>query len=192
MDKLDELNEVVELVKDRNVEPIWQNHLLATISSKGFEKISEDDRNLLTESLEIFPNNPILLSLDKMTKYGGNKVSLANVLDEEAKKLFKNEEFSKAVDKWNKAKQLLPTEDAYYLNIAQTLLILDQPKLCLNELDQIISLNIEANDGKLEFLKGMSFVKLNKYSDACRELKNASLLGNIDARNVIVKLNYCN
>ena len=127
-----------------------------------------------------------------MTKYGGNKVSLANVLDEEAKKLFKNEEFSKAVDKWNKAKQLLPTEDAYYLNIAQTLLILDQPKLCLNELDQIISLNIEANDGKLEFLKGMSFVKLNKYSDACRELKNASLLGNIDARNVIVKLNYCN
>ena len=192
MDKLDELNEVFELVKDRNVEPIWQNHLLATISSKGFEKISEDDRNLLTESLEIFPNNPILLSLDKMTKYGGNKVSLANVLDEEAKKLFKNEEFSKAVDKWNKAKQLLPTEDAYYLNIAQTLLILDQPKLCLNELDQIISLNIEANDGKLEFLKGMSFVKLNKYSDACRELKNASLLGNIDARNVIVKLNYCN
>ena len=192
MDKLDEMYEVFNLVKERNMEPIWQNHVLAVASIKEYDKISVADQKVLDQALKMFPNNKIILSIDKMTKYGGTNVGLANTFDNLAKELFKKGEYSSAIDNWNQAKQLLPTEDAYYLNIAQTLTILDQPKLSINELDKIIELDIKFNNGKLEFLKGMNYVKLNMYSEACKELKNAARQGSKDAASVIQNLNYCN
>jgi tetratricopeptide (TPR) repeat protein len=120
-----------------------------------------------------------------------DKIILANEYDENAIKLFQENDFLNAISEWEKAKLIVANEDAYYLNIAQAYLALESYNIALEELKKVEDLNIQENDGKLEFLKASAYLGLGNNKNSCNYFRISSEKGYALSKEIYKNLN-CN
>jgi len=188
---LNEAREIFEKVKDDNVETIWENHLLIEIAYTKIDSFNQYQKNLVNQGLKIFPGNKKILIAEKLMNNNKDKIILANEYDQNAIKLFQENDFLNAISEWEKAKLIVANEDAYYLNIAQAYLRLESYNIALEELKKVEDLKIQENDGKLEFLKASAYLGLEKNKNACNYFRISSEKGYVLSQNIYENLN-CN
>jgi len=82
-------------------------------------------------------------------------------------------------------------ESSYYLNIAQSQILLGNFDSSYAELDSIESLEINKGDGKLEFLRAMNDISTNKKSMACKNLMVAYRMGKVKETLPIIRQLKC-
>ena len=158
------------------------------VSSKKIE-IDEVDKKTSQEIVKRFPKNTNLLKLNSVIQNGTGKTQLSNEFDNEAKIFFEKKEFNEAISIWEKAILLLPTEEAYYLNLAQSYIALSNVREALVYLRKIEELSIKGVSGKFEFLLALCNIELKNNSDACVLLKKSHELGYENSYGVLKALN---
>lgn len=153
------------------------------------KEFSDSDKIKISNSVKRFPENKTLLLYEKIINYGSS-IDLSNELDKIANEMFSQKEYEKAIESWERAIEVVPTEDSYYLNIAQSLIILKRHEEASFYLDSIVNMGIEFSDGKLEFLKGLNYYEQKDIPKACEMLK-ISLRKNYTLSRSILKKIKC-
>lgn len=167
---LNELDRVFDLVRHREKELIYSNHLALIASLKVKDTFSPRDREVAAEAIKLFPNNRKFMLYNRVISDGIKSVDQANKYDKEALKFFDENRYEKALEKWELAKKALPTESSYYLNIAQTYSILGDYESSNLQLDSLSNLSIDNHKGKQEFIRAMNQILLNDINGACKDL----------------------
>ena len=121
-----------------------------------------------------FPDSKTIQTVEKLINYDKDIIVLANEYDLLARSDFKNAKYEKAIEKWEMAKNLIPNEQAYYLNIAQSYNGLGLFNFCLEELEKVEKKKIVLPTGNLEFLRGVANLGLEKYINACKNFRIAA------------------
>ena len=176
---------------DLESETIWQNYIIsvATIKLKKGLDFSDEEKKYLEKALSLFPNNIIIKTADKIINYGGDLILIANEFDSQAIKYFNEKEFQKAIDNWEKAINIIPDDEAYYLNISHSYISMDDTENAKKYFSIIEAENLKSNSGKLEFLKSINNLKLNRTIVACNYAKIAKDLGYAGAQAILNQYN---
>jgi len=188
---LKELDSVFEIAKGQKIEEVYRNHLHIISYLKINDSFTNRDREIAEEAMRLFPENKVIRRSNKIIQNGGKLIYQANQLDSAAKILFSKKMYRSAIDKWDEAKKILPVESSYYLNIAQSQILLGNFESSYAELDSIKSLQIKKGDGKWEFLRAMIDLSTNKTSKACKNLIAAYRMGKVNETLPIIKKLKC-
>ena len=186
---LNEADSIFNKVKDDDIQAIWENHLLLLISNKHSDSFNQSDKDLVREAIMKFPSSKKMLTAEKLINNKKDVILLANEYDQDAALLFSQKKYKKAIDNWEKAKSLIPNEDSYYLNIAQAYNGIEAFNLALSELEKIEKLQIEEKTGKLEFLRAVAYLGLEKKDKYCQYFIISSNKGYILSKETLKKLN---
>ena len=172
-------------------EVIWQNYIISVSTIKLNKQLdfTEDERKHLKQALKLYPNNAIISSADKIINYGGDLIIIANEYDSQGNKNYNEKNYQKAINNWKKAIDIIPNDEAYYLNIAQAYLTLEKTEMAEKYLNLIETENLKSNSGKFEFLKAIFNLKLNRIGAACSFAKSAKNLGNTNAQLILNQYN---
>ena len=171
--------------KDKIDYTFFVNHFsFLTNITKDF---SDSDKIKISNSVKRFPKNKTLLLYEKIINYG-NSIDISNELDKIAFELYNEKEYERAIESWDRAIEIIPNEDSYYLNIAQSLILLKRYEEAGFYLDRIVELGIEFSDGKLEFLKGLNYYEQKNISKACEMLRISSRKNYTLSRSILKKI----
>lgn len=165
-----ELNTLFDLVKDRKKESIYANHLALTANLKVYDSFTLKDQEIAKEAIKLFPDNIVIKKHSFKIMNSSNSIYQANIADQAANEFFDRKQYKKAILKWELAKKAIPTEPAYYLNIARTQTILGDYKSSNTQLDSISIIGISKNNGHEEYLRAMNKLLVNDESAACQNL----------------------
>ena len=137
--------------------------------TNAINEYSKHHKNEIKYSVKRFPQNKMLKVYEKIIVNGNDNISLSNESDKIAFQYFKEKKYDLAIENWKNAIDILPTEDSYYLNIAQSLILLRNYNEANFYLEQALNSDIidKPTNGKLEFLKGMIFYENEKNKLAC-------------------------
>jgi len=188
---LNELDSLFDITRKQRKELIYSNHLVMISFLKVYDSFSEKDRKVAAEAIKLFPNNKVIRKYNRIINETPESISKANQYDKAASEYFDKGQFNEAIGKWKEAKNILPVESSYYLNIAQSLSILNDFESSNSLLDSVTYLGIDKNDGKLEYLRAMNKILANKYQLACRDLIISYRKGYVDETLSLIKRFDC-
>ena len=188
---LDEFDRVYKVFARANRKEILvcENYLKAILNVRDYRNFTDKDKEIAIEFENLFPNSSSIKSLSNVIKYGIDEIGLSNNFAETAKKYFENQDFLKATEIWEKAIEILPKEEAFYLNIAQAYLSLNKNEEALKYLKIIEDEGIIGNSGKFEFLMALYHLSQNKSFLSCNLLKTSLRLGYTKSAEIIKLLN---
>ena len=193
---LNDLNEfekedkVFEQVKHLDIELIWTNHffILLKKNRKFNVDFTDNDLDNINYALKKFPKNPLFKSFDLLIREGYDGSILASKLDVLAAIEYKRKNFQKSIDYWTKAIEIVPLEDAYYLNLALTQCQLEDYKIAIETLKIIERKNIKSNDGHFEYISGIAFYGLGKEELACKYIRSSDSKGYKPAKKYLSRI----
>ena len=188
---LKELNAVFDKTRYRKKELIYSNHLQIISFLKLNGSFSQRDKEIAAEAVRLFPDNKDIRKSYTIIANGPKLVGEANALDAEAKTLFTQKKYDLAIEKWQLAKAILPTESSYYLNMAQTLSLMGQVAASNAVLDSIKLLRIHKGDGQWEFLRAINDLSRNQKGMACQNLLIAYRLGKVNETLPLIRQLKC-
>lgn len=192
---LEEYNQIIETIKDSKIYyesvTFWVNHLQAIVYTKNYSNFTENDKEIANEAVKLFPKNKTIKAFNKLIVFGIGVLDYSNRVDLDAKKLFEEGQYKEAIKLWEKSIEVLPTEDAYYLNIAQAHFSMNNSDMALKYLKIVEQLDIKEEDGKFEFLLGLYFFDKGDIKKACEAMRFAYNSGYKEALNIYKSIN-CN
>ena len=188
-DLLEEADSVFNKIKDLNVKALWENHLLLVVKFKHADSFNSKDKELAKTAIKKFPNSKNILTAEKLINNKKEIIVLANQYDALAIDYFKTQKYQEAIDSWELAKSLIPDEDAYYLNIAQSYNGLGLFDFALQELKKVEKKNIVEQTGKIEFLKAVAYLGLENNTQACKNFRISAEKGYKLSKETYLKLN---
>jgi len=188
---LEEINRVFKQNLNLKSEAIWQNHLITIAYIKLNRKLefSKEDKEYLKQAIKYFPNNTIIKTAEKIINYGGDLILIANEYDSQATKNYNEKKYTEAINFWLKAVQIIPNDEAYYLNIAHSYILLEDTKNAEKYFSLIEKENLKGNSGKFEFLKAINNLKLDRILVACDYAKFSKNLGYKNAQLILNQYN---
>lgn len=171
--KFKQLDSLLEYHKSKmydsiSVEMLYQNHLAVLAGNKS--KFNSKDSLISNYAFKRFPTNNVIKNMNQVISNGFDLIILVNDLDKKAQEYFQRKEYLEASKKWEDAIEL-KKDDAYYLNLFQCLIILEEYDKLEKYLNEFENLNLNEDDGKFEYLKGLYFIKMNSNESACKNFK---------------------
>ena len=115
-----------------------------------------------------------------MSKIGSEKMYNADYYYQLGMIFFEQENYSQAADYFKSAGELNPYEFIYLENAANSLMKIDKDKEALEILNKLID-ELEAQNPKIFYLRGLILYDLKQNQKACKDLKvanDAGLFGN--------------
>ena len=169
---------------------VWKNFFVFTTSYKLKNNIEFDefDKTTISEALVLFPDNAFFKRANKIINYDAETIQKVNSVDREANMYFIEKDYLNAISKWKEASILIPYEEAYYLNIASSLLKLKEGAEAIKYLNKIDSLEIKSNKGKYEFLKGLYYLGRFNSLKSCEFFKKSANLGHVNSSSALKTL----
>lgn len=160
----------VKLYNQEALEMFYQNHLVVLVSYK--DKFSSNDSLTSQFALKQFKNNVVIKNVNQIISFGRDKISLVNDIDSQARLFFNDKQYEKAVKKWKEAIQI-KEDAAYYLNLIQCLIILDDFEQLERLFNEFENKNLNKHTGKYEYLKGLFYQKKSEIKNACENFKKS-------------------
>ncbi|MGC6422242.1 MAG: O-antigen ligase family protein [Flavobacteriaceae bacterium] len=188
---LNELNRIFDQQRDKKNIITYSNHLEIISNLKPFNSFDDRDRDIASEALKLFPENEEIKRFHMVIHKGAELIKKANIEDQVAQQLYEEKNYEKAIEKWQKAKSILPSESSYYLNIAQSLSVLEKAELSNMQLDSLEKLKLSVEGGKLEFLRALNMIQLDRKSEACRNLIISYKKEKTEQKKLIIKKLKC-
>lgn len=174
---IEEFNQILETIRDSKIyhenETFWVNHLQAIVYTKNYINFTENDKKIANEAVKLFPKSKTIRAFNKLIVLGIGVLDYSNKVDSNAKKLFEEGKYNEAIKLWEKSIEVLPNEDAYYLNIAQAHFSMNNSDMALKYLKIVEQLEIKEEDGKFEFLLGLYFFEKGNIKKACDAIRYA-------------------
>jgi len=147
---------------------LYQNHLALLAESKT--KYSPKDSLLSEFAAKEFPDNIVIQKMKQVITNGLDVIIIVNELDKKANEFYKNKQYLKASKNWEQAISI-KEDDAYYLNLFQCLIILEEYDKLERLFNEFENKSLNENDGKFEYLKGLYYQKINQVKKACEFYK---------------------
>lgn len=190
LNKYDEFKELFLRVMHLNDPIVWKNFFIFTTSYKLKNNIEFDefDKTTISQAISLFPDSGFFKRANTIINYDAETIEKVNSIDREANKYFIEKDYLNAISNWKEASILIPDEDAYYLNIASSLLKIKEGGEAIKYLNKIDSLEIKSNSGKYEFLKGLYFLGEKNAFKACEFFKKSYILGDSNAGSALKTL----
>jgi len=157
-----------KLYNEEAVGMLYQNHVALLANSK--DKFSKSDSIISNYAFNRFPENIVIKNMNQVISNGFDLIILVNDLDKKAQSFFEQKNFSGAAENWENAIQL-KKDDAYYLNLFQCLIILEEYEKLEKYFNEFERENLNENDGKFEYLKGLYYIKIENKTSACQNFK---------------------
>ena len=179
--RFDEIFSKIKNSKAGNKDEVWSNHLKALLKYRKYQDFSKDEKKLALEATKLYPERKDFKSIYNVMEYGLTRLGLSNNFSNEAETFFQNSDYQKAIEIWEKAAKILPLEEAYYLNIAQSYIALTKNDKALEYLNIIKDEKLIGNDGKYEFLMSLYNISIQNNLAACKFLKLSRLKGYVDS-----------
>ena len=180
-DKMDfkELERIYNYYEKNNIknEVIVENHIKGILIKGDYRNFNERDKEIVLKAEKDFPLNNSIPFYKRIIFEGIDKFELSNNFSKKAEDFFKDEKFIEAIEIWEKAIEINPFEEAYYLNIAQAYTSLNETSKSIEYLNKIINKNIVGNNGKFEFILGLNYIELKDFPKACTNLNKSSKKG---------------
>ena len=175
-------------------EVIWQNYLISVATIKINLKLdfTDDEKKYLKQALEIYPENSVINTADKIINYGGDIILAANEFDSKAIEYFNEKNYQKAIDNWKKAINIIPNDEAYYLNTSKAYILLDDTQNAEKYYNIIEIKNLKGSSGKFEFIKALNYLKLNNIVKGCNFANISNNLGYENAQLILKQYNCYN
>ena len=152
------------------VEMFYQNHLVLLATNKDIFNTNDSINSRL--AINNFPDNKIIKKMNQIIIFGIDKIKLVNRMDSEAFDFFNKKEYIKAAEIWEEAIKI-KEDDAYYLNLFQCLIINEDYEKLERLFNEFENLNLNENDGKFEYLKGLYYQKIEDTELACKSFKRS-------------------
>ena len=91
-------------------EIVWQNYLISIAYIKLFKGLdfTDNERKYLAQAQELYPNNTLITTVDKIMNYGGDLIILANEYDSQGNKYYIEKNYQKSIDNWKQAIEIIP------------------------------------------------------------------------------------
>ena len=105
---------------------------------------------------------------------------------------FKQKEYEKSIDFWQRTLELIPDDEAYYLNISHAYILMDQLEKSLEFLKIVDQSGYKSNNGKYEFLLASIYAKRGNILKTCGLAKKSIKLGYNDAEKLLKYLDCFN
>ena len=190
MGDLTELQRVYDTLSRYSVnEAFWSNHLYGISKLKVNDSFSKDDKIAARKAVKLFPYNTVIQSMNTLIVKGVDLVKESNYYDKRAKSHFANGNFEAAICDWQASISVLPTEPAYYFNIAQSQTILEDIDSSKNILHILKDTGLNfSDDGRWDFLMGMNYLSEGNNQKACEYLIKSARLRYKDAKAIVRKL----
>ncbi len=162
-------------IKSNKEEQTWKNFIVhnSIYKRKNNIKFDDFDKSIVNQAKELFPKTSFFKQADKYITLEIDEIGLANSLDFDANQYYKNNEFEKAIYNWQRAIEVIPNDDAYYLNIAQCYINMELWDKANEALIKIEEKGLKELDGKFEFLKGLFYLGKGKTIQSCKFLNKA-------------------
>jgi len=181
---LNELNnfekeeEVFESVKNLNHELIWSNHFFILLKrrEKYNYKFNSHDIENIENAVNLFPKNPLFKSFS-LLKDGNDSSIIVSKLDVLASSEYKNKNYIKAIEYWEKASEIVPLEDSYILNIALSFCQINQYYKAIEKLKVIETRKTKSSDGQFEFISGVALNGIGSLELACKYIRASKAKG---------------
>ena len=177
-----------KLYNEEAVGMLYQNHVALLANSK--DKFSKSDSIISNYAFKRFPENIVIKNMNQVISNGFDLIILVNDLDKKAQSFFEQKNFSGAAENWENAIQL-KKDDAYYLNLFQCLIILEEYEKLEKYFNEFERENLNENDGKFEYLKGLYYIKIENKTSACQNFK-ISLDKGYKTSKSLIEYNKCN
>jgi len=189
MERFEESKKLFYIIKSTKNETIWQNFLIYNSVYKFKNKIAYDslDKATIAEALSYFPENQFFKQNEKIINYGENILVIANTFDFKAQNYYSEGDYLNAIENWEEAIKIIPDDDSYYLNIAQSYLKLNQTDSALDYLKKIDELGLREKNGKYEFLMGIYHLLLKNGFKACNFFNESQNFNYKDAKKALIQ-----
>ena len=165
------------------------NFLIYNSVYKFKNKIAYDslDKATIAEALSYFPENQFFKQNEKIINYGENILVIANTFDFKAQNYYSEGDYLNAIENWEEAIKIIPDDDSYYLNIAQSYLKLNQTDSALDYLKKTDELGLREKNGKYEFLMGVYHLLLKNGFKACNFFNESQNFNYKDAKKALIQ-----
>ena len=150
--------------KDIKEPAIWNTYLSALAKHNVFN--NNEHLIFANQAVDFFPDNSNFTTIKVLFENGAENVLLANQIVKTAEDFYSKGDFSKALESFKKAEDLMPYEYAYKENIAMSYLQLKDYEKAKKYLFKGIN-DLNPNNGKPEYLLGFLYVQLKKRDSAC-------------------------
>ena len=177
-----------KLYSEEAVEFLYQNHLSLVATNK--DKFSKSDSIISNYASNRFPENIVIKNMNQVISNGFDLIILINDLDKKAQNFYQQKNYNEAAENWENAIQL-KKDDAYYLNLFQCLIILEEYDKLEKYFNEFERENLNENDGKFEYLKGLYYIKIENKTSACQNFK-ISLDKGYKTSKSLIEYNKCN
>jgi len=150
------------------VEMFYQNHLVLLAANKDI--FNNNDSINSRFAINNFPDNKIIKKMNQIIIFGIDKINLVNEMDSEAFDFFNKKEYKEATKIWEDLIEI-KTDLAYYLNLIQSLIIIDENEKVEYYINEVENKNLDTGSGKFDYLKGLYYQKNSKIKSACESFK---------------------
>lgn len=148
------------------------------------ESNTKYDIEFLKNATSLFPNNSQIQSAYKVYLYSKETIIEAQKADSIARKEYLAENYENAINNWETALEIIPNDDAYYLNIAQCLIKLKKHKDALRYLKKLDKNNLDNSKGYKDMLYALSYIGINNKLKACEYIVNANKFNYPNSKNL--------
>jgi len=149
---------------------LYQNHLALLAENKT--KFSASDSLLSEFAAKEFPDNIVVQKMKQVITNGLDVIIIVNELDKNAIDFFDKKQYKEAAENWEQAISI-KEDDAYYLNLFQCLIILEQYDKLETMFNEFENRDLNTGDGKFEYLRGLYYQKKEEIDLACNYFKDS-------------------
>lgn len=181
------LEEVYPFLTNSNKLNPWKSYLVAKsnlvppgdpIAIKRAEK-----------AVRLFPNDLELENILKTLRIGQTSIENAYYLGQEGTKRYSEQSFLEAIQLFEQAIKIDPYEYSYYENAALCYYTINDLDNALNRINIVVN-EMNPLNGKCEYVKGLTYLKLGLIDDACDLFETSTVSGYLQSKEI--QKNYCN
>ena len=168
-----ELDNAFELIKNKNNRNHWINYLLSRNSISQKHTPYSDSILKVYKQLFELEKDYIARAFESRIINGKYVVADAVKISEDAAALYNEKKYVEAGELYELASGIDPYDYTYYQNAALAFANTSEVDKAINYFDKVIY-DFQVNDGKAHFYKGILLLKIEKKSQGCKYLKQAS------------------
>ena len=167
---------------------LWKLYLTRRVQNKKLEEKDSILTQKIDEAIKLFPSNYEFILINKISKIGLEKVNEAKELFTTGNEYFKNQEFEKAKEYFEKTVTIDTYDFSYFESIAGVNYVLKDYEQAIKYSSIVID-SFDIPNGKSHYIKGLSLIQLGKKSEGCTYLNRSDQMNYPNAKFQIKK--YC-
>ncbi|MDB9903012.1 hypothetical protein OAC73_01435 [Flavobacteriaceae bacterium] len=181
---IDDLNST--FLKVNSSDPTFFRIYLGVLLNMS-DSFNYETKKIIKSNLEFNYKDDEIYFMSNAVLYGKINIDSSSVISKNAEKDFNLKNYDKSIEKYLKAISLFPGDYSYFENLSLSYYLNGNYKKSLTFINQAIDSFPSRNDGKAEYIKALSLIKLGDNSEACSLLRISTKRNFIQAHKLLLE-----